>query len=115
MTAFPLTSADAFNSRPLLIGSQARYHPETAQAMRRAHGVWQPGDCFWLLTDAVAAWFLAAQAAGKCPSVILEGLLAAPTPEALAAWLADLRQTRQIRNDDTTLLRITLRGAPDDA
>jgi len=115
LTAFPLTSADAFNSRPLLIGSQARHHPETAQAMRRAHGVWQPGDCFWLLTDAVAAWFLAAQAAGKCPSVILEGLLAAPTPEALAAWLADLRQTRQIRNDDTTLLRITLRGAPDDA
>ena len=115
LAAFPLTSADAFNSRPFLIGSQARHHAETAGAMRRAHGVWQPGDRFFLLTDALAAWFLADHMAGNHPAATLEGLLAASDPGTPAAWLADQRGARQIRNDDTTLLRITLRDRPQDA
>ena len=63
----------------------------------------------------VAAWFLAAHAAGDNPTAPLEGLLADRDTDALAAWLADTRRARHIRNDDTTLLRITLLGTPGDA
>ncbi|MFZ1709940.1 MAG: hypothetical protein WAW20_15250 [Anaerolineae bacterium] len=115
LVAFPLTTAEAFNSRPLLIGSQVRFHAEAVGAMRRTHGAWQPGDRFFLLTDALAAWFLAAHAAGDNPTATLEGLLADRDTDALAAWLADTRRARHIRNDDTTLLRITLLGTPGDA
>jgi len=115
LAAFPLTNADAFNSRPFLIGCQARHHAEAVGAIRRAHGAWQPGDRFFLLTDALAAWFLADHAAGNHPAATLEGLLAARDSGAPAAWLADQRSAHQVRNDDTTLLRITLQDRPQDA
>ncbi len=111
LAAFPLTSAAAFNSRPLLLGSQARHHASAVQAMRRLHGDWRPGDRFYLMTDALAAWFLAAHADGQNPAAILEGLAAASDAQAPAQWLAALRRSRQIRNDDTTLLRIIVTDA----
>ncbi len=113
LAAFPLTAAAEFNSRPLLIGSQVRHHTEAVRAMRRVQGVWQSGDSFFLLTDALAAWFLSAHAAGENPAATLERFFA--ERNAAAAWLADLRRDRRIRNDDTTLLRIIVRAAPADA
>ncbi|QLQ08320.1 MAG: hypothetical protein HZY76_21570 [Anaerolineae bacterium] len=45
-----------------------------AQALRTVHGQWEDGDQFVLMTDALAAWFLAAHAAGEQPMQTLEGL-----------------------------------------
>jgi hypothetical protein len=116
VTAFPLTRSVDFNNHPGLLGSRPEAGDSRPSA-RRMYGRWQAGDRFWLMTDALARWFLVGQEAGFRPwqhlGEILDGPeggggVGRPTPSALADWVEGLRDAGALRNDDVTLISVAL-------
>jgi len=108
ITAFPMSCAAAFNSRPHLIGSTRSSNEQLLEHVREARGGWEPGDIFYLMTDALACWFLERLEAGDQPWVELATAAVDGQP-SFAAWVDDLREERAMRNDDVTLLRVNVR------
>jgi hypothetical protein len=105
--AFPMTRAADFGDTPWLVGSRG-YSP-VMMALRegRQEGDFAAGDRLWLMTDALAQWFLYLAEAGQRPWELLEPLLVlADAPERFASWVAALRAARHIRNDDVTLVGV---------
>jgi hypothetical protein len=98
--AFPVDEAAAFGTRPPLIGS----HAERRIRVAGAHGDLAEGDSLFLMTDALAEWFLAGYEAGRTPWRELAGL----AESGFAAWVAAERKVRRLKNDDVTLLTLEL-------
>jgi len=108
ITAFPMSRAAEFNSRPHLIGSIASSNEHLLEHVRKARGGWEPGDIFYLMTDALACWFLNRVEAGDQPWLELT-IAGAGGQSSFAAWIDHLREERSIRNDDVTLLQVNVR------
>ena len=107
IVAFPLGSSGQFNNRPALLSSNPARNEGLAGALRCAAGRWEAGDEFYLMTDALACWFLRAVESGERPWLELRDLAAergATAASAFAEWVADLRGAGRLRNDDVTLL-----------
>jgi len=90
---WPDMQADAFDHRPDLVSTQS-----DAPTVHTTRGTYQPGDTFLLATDAAAAWLLQT---GVQPA--LEW-----TPSAFREAAQTARTQGPLRNDDTTVLRLTL-------
>ncbi len=99
--ALPIDDAEAFGSRPFLIASNPARNNGLLERVHYGAGEWQPGDRFYLMTDALAHWFVRECEAGEAPWDLLR---AADSSEAFDAWTTMLKRDRQIRNDDITLL-----------
>lgn len=97
-TAWPLRDPDAFSHRPALLSSRSESSETVPVA---AQGAWTAGDTFLLASDAMAAWLLRVDpAAGRAFDA--------------ASFEPRIRQARDdgtLRNDDVTLVRVTLRAA----
>ena len=105
--AFPLARAADFGNAPWLVGSRAPAAEAPAAGALHHEGELSPGDRVWLMTDALAQWFLAEAEKGGTPWDDLDALPAAPDPDAaFAAWVENLRAARRLRNDDVTLLSV---------
>ncbi len=103
--AFPLTTSAEFGNIPWLVGSRAPGSEAIEQRSQRAEGTWQTGDRLWLMTDALAQWFLEETERPGRPWTELESLVAsASAQQPFAEWVAALREARRMRNDDVTLL-----------
>jgi len=104
LARFPVETPDGFSNHPPLIGSAAGAAPPPEWYAGRA----EPGDVFYLLTDALAEWFLRAAAAGAAPWADLDRATTGPgdPSAAFAAWVESLRGPRLVRNDDCTAVRI---------
>ncbi len=105
--AFPVKRSQDFSTTPWLVGSRT----PAARGLREREiwtsGDWCDGDRFWLMTDALAQWFLERDEGGFRPWESLEAVLADPVPaQAFAALVNDLRNAGGLRNDDVTLLAI---------
>ena len=80
-----------------------------------ASGSLLPGDCLFLMTDALAQWFLYAHEQGRRPWEAVAPLLDPSRPEdAFAAWVGGLRAGGGLRDDDVTLLGIEVGPAPEE-
>lgn len=104
LVAFPCAEAAAFTSRPTLLSSNPASNVVAGEALAETDGSWRAGDRFYLLTDALACWFLATWEAGGRPWSDLDPF---DEPEAAAdftAWIGNLRRSRALKNDDVTLL-----------
>jgi len=102
--SFPVTRSDEFSNNPWLVSSRAS--PEDAR-VRRAHGRWREGDLLLLMTDALAQWFLKQHEVGKRPWEPVLDLLKGPAPaEEFGPWVEGLRESRELRNDDVTVIAI---------
>jgi hypothetical protein len=98
--AFPLERAGDFSNAPWLLGSRGSTEAIKEKEVRGG-GDWIIGDRFWLMTDALAQWFLEQVEAGRQPWEALEPLLTDPRPqERFAAWIEELRDSHALRNDD---------------
>jgi hypothetical protein len=111
--AFPVTSAADFSNAPWLVGSRTSPGEVPHKNGLQQTGDWQPRDRFWMMTDALAQWFLLQVESGGKPWLALEPLLHTSgdddlAQQAFAAWIEGLRAARQLRNDDVTLLAISL-------
>jgi len=101
--AFPVTRSAGFDDRPALLSTEARgAFPE----VKRFGASIEPGDRFLLMTDAMSAWFLNAFERKRNPWELL------PTePDAFPAWLQQERLSGAMKNDDVTLLDISVSSA----
>ncbi len=102
--AFPVSRSSDFTSTPWLVGSRG----EPRQRGEVCSGAALPGDQFWLMTDALAQWFLIQVERGGKPWQIAGCLLQRPDPNVFADWVEQLRRSRQLRNDDVTLLGVSV-------
>jgi hypothetical protein len=101
VAAFPLEKSEEFNSRPILLASNATHNLSALKDIRSAHGGCRPGDHFFLATDALSKWFLTRVEAGEKP---WQTLLAQQTEAEFAALVEMIRKEQNLRNDDTTLV-----------
>jgi len=108
LARFPLESAEQFDNRPALISSVADNNNGVLDTIKTARGVWEPGDTFYMMSDALAAWFLR-YAALKDTNVV--GYLKTLSTRAEFAEFVSLQRgdtttdgQPMMRNDDVTLL-----------
>jgi len=102
--AFPVTRAADFGNHPRLLSTETTETPFVA--LNRPY---EPGDRFFCMTDALAHWFLAAHEAGQKPWEIL------PLDRAaFPGWLQARRDDGSLKNDDVTLLVLSVLPAPGD-
>lgn len=110
--AWPYTDPEAFSNRPVLLSSRAHQEHPVPGAVQAVAGRWRRGDTFLLATDAVAAWLLRAEQ----PQEHRPG--PRTDPPAARTWDADAfrdavaaaRADNRLRNDDSTLLVLDVRG-----
>ncbi len=113
VTCFPIEHADQFGYHPLLLSSIPQRNDvvwEKLSELERT-GTWLPGDTFFLMTDALAQWFLVQAEQGQQPWLILKERVGPSNLPLFSAqfekWVNDLRDAKEMRNDDVTLLIIT--------
>ncbi|SDW06297.1 hypothetical protein [Paenibacillus sp. CF384] len=58
IASFPLSNADDFSRRPVLISSNAANNDRLKSSVHEWSGTAEAGDAFWLMTDALACWLL---------------------------------------------------------
>lgn len=104
IAAFPLETADAFNNSPYLLSSQPMVNAALATHLHCAEGEWQPEDVFYLMSDALAAWFLRSSANFQRPWTILNDL--ETEGRSFEQFIDNLRREAVLKNDDVTLLRV---------
>jgi hypothetical protein len=95
---FPLTKSGQFGDRPALLSTEPR---ADAPPILRFETPLEAGDRCLLMTDALAAYFLAEFEARRKPwdTLPLDG-------EAFAPWLKRQRDSGAIKNDDVTVVEV---------
>jgi hypothetical protein len=101
--AFPMRHARDFSNRPHLLGSRSRGNTQLRTKRTHCHGEWAAGDVLYLMTDALAQWFLTQVEDRRRPWEEIHGI---NNPTRFAGWVENLRRAGTLRNDDVTLVRI---------
>ncbi len=102
--SFPLEDAAEFDNNPALVCSNPDNAGELWGRLHRSRGKCVPGDLLILASDALACWFLARNDEGQRP---WETLLALDSL-GWEAWVEEQRSAGTMRNDDTTLVTISV-------
>jgi hypothetical protein len=102
--AFPREPGDSFDTAPPLICSRMTDSGTVAARALHREGTFETGDTFLLVTDAVAAWFLDAQAGGR--GSWAKSFFDASTRRDFNDWVRELRDDGSMRNDDVTVMQI---------
>lgn len=105
LSAFPLKSSDQFDCAPKLVPSRPDDMDRVTANIDEEAGDWRVGDTFFLMTDAVAAWFLRVRETGGAPWDELGGIADA---DAFTGWVHERRRSRALRNDDVTVMRVDI-------
>jgi Protein phosphatase 2C len=105
LVAFPISASSGFTSRPKLLASRFQNPADEAAADVR-DGEWEVGDAFYLMTDALAQWFLCESERGCDPWQVLGDLDTTDQPLSFGEWVDSLRSDKVMRNDDVTLFRV---------
>jgi hypothetical protein len=100
LRSFPMRYADAFGNQPDVIGSR-----KSSMKVKRikCKGDWQKEDEMFLMTDALAQYFLKKKENRQNPA---KEILSLQSAEAFEAWITKGRQDGDLRNDDVTLMVI---------
>lgn len=108
---FPLCNAEEFTSRPILLSSREQIG-DGRESIKRHYGEWNYEDHFFMMTDALAHWFLTRYELGEKPWVLLQSLGSRDFPADFRSWLNELRKSNSLKNDDVTLWRINISQDP---
>jgi hypothetical protein len=103
LESFPITASSAFTTHPDLLATDPRRGPARS-ALKSASGAWRPADTFYLASDAVAAWCLRENEKEQP----IWDRLAKLDNRQFMRLVADLRDAQEMRNDDVTLVRLTV-------
>lgn len=104
--AFPLSDPQSFHSCPLLVPSLVGGQQAALAQTAIAEGWLAAGDVCWLLSDAVAAWYLRKHRAGDAILREFESLLAASRRDNLAVLFGEEQRAGKLRDDDCAIVRI---------
>ncbi|MBC8141289.1 MAG: protein phosphatase 2C domain-containing protein [Armatimonadetes bacterium] len=108
VAAFPLTRSADFAGAPVLLGTKTPVTPAHIQTHR---GTIASGDALYLMTDALAAWFLRETEESRDPARWFAPLGTPGETDVLTAMVRELRDTDRLKNDDVTVVRV-VRGKP---
>jgi hypothetical protein len=106
--SFPLSHSRELGYRPYLIATLRQN--EMPSVARYMSDIAQPGDRFYVVTDALAGWILSSLEDRKNPWVQLDQI---KSQAAFFDWVETLRDRRELVNDDTTMLLITVNSDPE--
>lgn len=101
LKSLPLSDPASFNSAPLLVASDPALYKSSAHALVIDSGACQHKDVLFLLSDAVAAWYLE-----HWEQSDLSGVFESNDESAIAAFFENERQAGKIKNDDIAVVRI---------
>ena len=106
----PLKESSQFSSSPYLVGTQKVHNENLAREVVTEKGMLSSRDdlSFFLMTDAIACWFMKSLESGESLS-ILERI--SDGPDDQSAFLTSIDRIRDeggMRNDDVTMLSITV-------
>jgi hypothetical protein len=107
LSSFPLDRAEGFGNRPILLSSVPGNDEGVWDQVRFEAGYCRPQDAFLLMTDALARWFTVQHQDGAKPWV---ELCALNSQEDFESFVSGLRGSGSLRNDDVTLLAVSLEG-----
>ena len=110
-TAFPLSEPEDFGHRPPLIPSLPGSHRGWARGIRVTTGSTAPGDVFWLMSDAIACWYLGTWARRQALRRELHCAMLAPDDRSLGVLVARERRAGRLRDDDVAVLRVEVQVA----
>jgi hypothetical protein len=111
--SFPLDRSEQFDNRPFLISSRDS-SGNVEQAIRRIDGNWKIGDIFYLMTDALACYFLRQWKNSDDPVELL-GMFNELDAAEFKKHMNDEREQSSagvpslLRNDDLTFVRCRIR------
>jgi len=106
--SFPMCNASSFNYQPPLLGSRGVDDAVLRRHVKAITHDWERGDSFYLVTDALAAWFLRANESGGRPWEPLRDMDTLDAELDFTDWVDEQRNLGQMNNDDTTLVRIDM-------
>jgi serine/threonine protein phosphatase PrpC len=104
LKCFPIKKSEDFNNSPQLLSS---IDGDKVRASR-TKGQWLEGDTFYLMTDAVACWFMKQVEVNTVPARELTDLRDDEGKNSFQSWLKELRDGHRLRNDDVTIVRIEI-------
>ena len=104
---FPIEDAESFNTWPALISSNPKHNKDLIEKSRSREGSWVDGDQFFIMSDAISAWFLQDHETNHNPTLWMQQFLLKSNDE-FVQWITDLRETDEIRNDDVTFMSLSL-------
>ncbi len=105
ITAFPITRSADFDNSPRLISTLEG----SAAHIATKSGEVRPGDTLFLMSDALAEWFLKSHENGLFPWKTIGKI---KTEANFKLFIERLRAAKQIKNDDATALSITIGKLP---
>jgi hypothetical protein len=107
-SCFPMSNAADFSYQPPLLPSRIAEDDIVRRNVCLEGRSWEPEDEFYIVTDALAAWFLRSWDAGGQPWVPLRDF---SVNADFATWVDHQRDLNELGNDDTTLVRIDIWSA----
>ena len=103
--SFPLSTASQFNNTPDLISTNPTYQRSTP-GKNALSGEWHKGDHFLISSDALSEWIIRNYEKNTINwPMISENLTSLVRYQT---WIRSLRRQRQIKNDDTSLIAISV-------
>jgi len=107
-TSFPMHDADAFSYHPPLLSSRGADDALVRKYVTSCVGDWEHDDTFYVVTDALAAWFLRSAGEGGRPWEPLRDLNTSDFEVDFETWVNQRRDQGDMHDDDTTLVRVDL-------
>ncbi|MDQ1008700.1 hypothetical protein QFZ82_003185 [Streptomyces sp. V4I23] len=114
ISLFPIEYSADFGNTPNLLGSNAN-RDLVCQRTAFFDGSFRHGDDFFLMTDALAAWFLSTVEnthPGELKGILdqLRRFSRTENRSAFKSWLSSLMASGALQNDDITLMHICTSG-----
>jgi hypothetical protein len=103
--AFPIAISGSFGSRPVLVPSLASQVYDAATSVVTRRGIFEPGDRMWLLSDAIACWYLKCRERAETDSIeSFRYALISGGRSAATSFIERERAEKRLRNDDVAVL-----------
>lgn len=109
--SFPIKKSESFSNNPFLISSNQSRNSGMKDYLFENHGVFIQGDKIFLMSDAIAFWFLDQYESKNNPWEIIENLLdnCLLNNDSFEDWLNQNRHAKAIKNDDTSIISIEIK------
>lgn len=105
--SFPIENSSCFGNRPPLISSNPARNKDLSESSKMLAGDWLTHDSFYLMTDALACWFLQESEAGNSPWLSYP-FINNSEEITFEFWVERLRSSKKMKNDDVTLVHVEL-------
>ena len=110
LRSFPICSSEEFGNSPILISSNSNNNSLIHDYLKFIEFDCLPGDKLFLATDALSMYMLKKFEDNENPCTDIESIVKEDDPnQKFILWANDLRCNGKLKNDDTSLVYISLK------